>query len=247
MIPFRDRNPSGTVPFVTIALILVNVLVFLLELSQLSAARGPSWFREEPGFFEQYGLTPLNVTLALRGRPILPGYTLPMWLTFFTSMFLHGGWMHLIGNMWYLWIFGDNVEDRMGHVKFLVFYVACGLGAGAIHVAFNATSAVPTVGASGAIAGVLGAYLLAFPRAGVLTLLPLGFLWTVVELPAFVVLGFWFVIQYVSGLRSLTMMNLGGVAWWAHVGGFVLGLLLLPLLQKRRERRRVYIGRRYSR
>jgi membrane associated rhomboid family serine protease len=164
----------------------------------------------------------------------------PALATPFTSMFMHAGLMHLVGNMLYLWIFGDNVEDRMGHVKYAVFYVLCGVGAAAAHTAIDPTSQVPTVGASGAIAGVLGAYLLAFPRAQVSTLVPLGFFITVARLPALIVLGFWFVLQFISGLGSLSMRQMGGVAWWAHIGGFVVGMALLFVFQKRRDKRRAY-------
>jgi len=252
MFPFRDHNPSGTVPFVTIALIAINGLAFLLEI-----AGGPA---RAQAIVWQYGLTPGRVTGRSRPqeppadpRPLLEQlrevvetgrrptrYAVPAALTFLTCMFLHGGWMHLIGNMWYLWIFGDNVEDRLGHAKFLLFYLVCGVGASALHIAIEPGSMLPLVGASGAIAGVLGAYMLAFPRARISTLVFLGIFITVLELPALIVLGFWFVIQFFSGLQSMAMVQTGGVAWWAHVGGFVLGMVLLALLQKPRERRRVY-------
>jgi len=248
MIPFRDHNPSGTVPFVTVALIVVNAAVFLVELNQ-----GPRL----NAFIADYGLTPARVSgrgdapppTGLRGAVFGPQfrYTVPAWLTFFTSMFLHGGWMHLIGNMWYLWIFGDNVEDRMGHVKYLIFYLLCGLGAGGVQTVLHLGSWVPMVGASGAIAGVLGAYLVSFPRARVSTLLPLGIIFTVIELPAVIVLGFWFVIQFFSGMQSLSVQGAGGVAWWAHIGGFVLGVSLLFVFQKPRPKRRAYVYRPLSR
>ena len=231
MIPFRDHNPSGTVPYVTIALVAANVLVFLYEAGQHPLRRQQ--------FVLEYALQPREVARSLHGEAP-PGQRLHPAATFFTSMFLHGGLLHLLGNMLYLWIFGDNVEDRMGHVKYLVFYVLCGLGAGAIHMGFNAGSSVPTVGASGAISGVLGAYMLAFPRARVSTLVFLGFFVTVLELPALVLLGLWFVLQVFSGVGSLAAANAGGVAWWAHVGGFVVGMLLLAVFQKPRERRRAY-------
>jgi len=254
MLPFRDHNPSGTVPFVTVGLIVLNSLAFLVELGQ---------GEEIDGFIKGYGLTPKRVFggvvpepqvryrllgqwMVREDAPVLP--PAPVWLTFLTSMFLHGGWMHLIGNMWYLWIFGDNVEDRMGHFKFLVFYLLCGLGAAAFQVGLNAGSKTPMVGASGAIAGVLGAYALAFPAARVSTLLPLGVFFTVVELPALIVLGFWFVIQFLSGLEATTMTRGGGgVAWWAHVGGFVVGMVLLFVFQKPEPKRRAYVYRRGGR
>jgi membrane associated rhomboid family serine protease len=143
--------------------------------------------------------------------------------------------------MWFLWIFGDNVEDRMGHFRFLVFYLLCGLGAGGVQVALQAGSAIPMVGASGAIAGVLGAYMLAFPYARVSTLLFLGLFFTVVQLPAFLLLGLWFALQFFSGLESTTLAQSGGVAWWAHVGGFGVGMLLLFVFQKPPQRRRAYV------
>ena len=231
MIPFRDHNPSGTTPYVTIGLIALNGLVFLYEASQHPQRREQ--------FVLQWAMQPSEVFRSLKGEPS-PGQLMPVLATPLTSMFMHAGLMHLLGNMLYLWIFGDNVEDRMGHVKYLIFYLICGLGAAAAHALVNPSSSVPTVGASGAIAGVLGAYLVAFPHARVSTLLVLGFFWSVVRLPAVVVLGFWFVLQFVSGLGSLTMRRMGGVAWWAHIGGFVLGMGLLFVFQKRREKRRAY-------
>jgi hypothetical protein len=232
MIPFRDHNPSGTAPLVTVGLILVNVLAFVVELEQ----------GENLGhFIKEYGLTPGRVFPTAEPGTSPYEYSVPVVVTFLTSMFLHGGWMHLIGNMWYLWIFGDNVEDRMGHTKFLIFYLLCGLGAGLVQAAVQAELDVPMVGASGAIAGVLGAYMVAFPRARVSTLVFLGFVATVVELPALFLLGFWFLLQFVSGMGSMTLAETGGVAWWAHMGGFVLGMLLLWVFQKPQPKRRVYV------
>jgi len=151
-------------------------------------------------------------------------------------MFLHGGWLHLIGNMWFLWIFGDNVEDYLGHVRFLLFYLLCGLAASVAHLAFNLHSTIPTLGASGAIAGVLGAYLLLFPGARILTLVPVFFVW-LMELPAYVILIYWFVLQLLQGTASLAQTAAGGgVAWWAHVGGFVAGLALVKIVASRRRR-----------
>jgi len=194
-------------------LVAINVIVFVFELSLGPALRT---------FIFDWGLVPARLTLALRfGDEPMTGPA----LTVFSSMFLHGGWLHLVGNMWYLWIFGDNIEDRLGHVKYLVFYLLAGLAAGLLHYATNSESRVPTVGASGAIAGVLGAYLAAFPRARVVTLLPLFPFFRVVALPAMVVLGLWFVIQFFSGALSLGYSTGGGVAWWAHIGGFGFGYL----------------------
>ncbi len=237
MIPFRDYNPSGTIPFVTIAIIVVNVAVFLHQ-----ARQNP---HQERAFVTRYGIRPVDVVHYAQGDPQVRGHFGVIFLPFLTAMFLHGGWMHLLGNMWYLWIFGDNVEDRMGHVKYLIFYLLCGLAASVAHIVASPSSGVPMVGASGAIAGVLGAYAVAFPRARVSCLLPLFIVWMVVELPALIVLGFWFFIQFLSGMQSLRMSAVGGgVAWWAHIGGFVLGMIFLPILQKPLSQRRLYRYRR---
>jgi len=251
VIPFRDYNPSGTVPVVTIVLIALNALAFLFEVHQGDRLEA---------FVRGYGLTPCRVfgkeppKLPARLRIVGPWLVreeaqtvrpAPAWLTFFTSMFLHGGWLHLLGNMWYLWIFGDNVEDRMGHGKFLLFYLLCGLAAGATHTLVNAGSTMPMVGASGAVAGVLGAYLVAFPSASIATLIFLGFFVTVVHLPALIVLGFWFVLQFLSGMHSVMLAEVAGVAWWAHVGGFLAGMGLLFVFQKPPSKRRAYM--RYQR
>jgi hypothetical protein len=221
MIPLRDRNPSGSFPAVTIAIIVACTAAFLYE---LSLGRGLNRFLTE------FALVPGQVTYGLQTgelgwRGIVP--------PFFTSMFLHGGWLHLIGNMWFLWIFGDNVEDALGSFRFVFFYLACGLAAGFLHFILGPTSAVPTIGASGAIAGVLGGYLVLYPGARVLTLVPLGFFVRIMELPAALMIGLWFLVQLASGLLTQGMEG-GGVAWWAHVGGFVAGLALVRLLRKRR-------------
>jgi membrane associated rhomboid family serine protease len=211
VIPLRDTIPSRTAPVVTVALIAVNVLVFVHE-----TALGPYL----PQFIEHYGLVPyLFVHWGDQfGDPLDPARFLPL----FTSMFWHGGWGHLLGNMLYLWIFGDNVEDRLGHGRFLLFYVGCGLAAALTQVALSPESTLPTVGASGAIAGVLGAYLISFPRSRVLTL----FIVWLVEIPAVAYLAIWFVMQLLSGVASLGQRDgMGGVAWWAHVGGFVAGIV----------------------
>jgi len=152
-------------------------------------------------------------------------------------MFLHGGWMHFISNMWSLWLFGDNVEDCMGHLRFLIFYLLCGLAAGFIHFMFNPTAQVPTIGASGAIAGVMGAYFVMFPTARVITLVPIFFLPYFIEIPAVFYLGIWFMMQLFSGMFSLVLpTGAGGIAWWAHVGGFLFGILVLPFFRRRRGR-----------
>ncbi len=223
MIPLRDENPSATVPVVTRTLIGVNLVVFLYELML-----GPG-LRD---FFYAWGFTPVRLTLALRyGDLPLP----PALASVVTSMFLHGGWSHLIGNLWYLWLFGDNVEDAIGHAGFLVFYFGCGVAATLLHYLTVPVAAIPVVGASGAIAGVLGAYIVCFPRARVLTLLPIFPFFQVVPLPAFLVLGLWFLFQFVLGLGSSA--SGGGVAFWAHVGGFVVGLLAMRGLRAVRRSR----------
>jgi membrane associated rhomboid family serine protease len=217
MIPFRDNIPSRSFPIITVFIILINIVAFFYELS-LGRGLDP--------FVFQFGVIPARV-LSPSSDTTLPAIALP----FFTSMFLHAGWMHLIGNMWYLWIFGDNVEDRLGHVNYLIFYILCGLGAGVVHTLLNPSSTVPSLGASGAIAGVLGAYMVSYPFAKVLTLLPLFIIWPIVEIPAIIVLGFWFIFQFLSGAESLLSADAGagGVAFWAHVGGFVIGIILLRL------------------
>jgi membrane associated rhomboid family serine protease len=215
MIPLDDSAPRYRFPLVTVSLIVANVLVFFYEMSLPSSGLRQLAF--------QFGVVPLRTVAAPFDQGVSAADAI---LPLFTSMFLHGGWMHLLGNMWFLWIFGDNVEDRLGSVRYLMFYLICGLASALVHILFNFRSTVPTVGASGAIAGVLGAYFVLFPGARVLTLVPLFFLWTV-RLPAVVMIGYWFVIQLLSGWASLAMSAQGGTAWWAHVGGFVAGLVLI--------------------
>jgi len=221
MFPLRDQNPSGSFPAVTITVIVACTAAFLYELSL-----GPGLNR----FLVEFALVPGQVAYGLQTgdgwRGVLP--------PFFTSMFLHGGWLHLAGNMWFLWIFGDNVEDMLGSIRFVFFYLFCGLAAGFTHFILDPSSSVPTIGASGAIAGVLGGYMLLFPGARVLTLVPLGFFLRVMEIPAAVMIGLWFVIQLASGVLTQGMEQ-GGVAWWAHVGGFVAGLVLVFPLRRRRK------------
>ncbi len=221
MIPIRDINPSGKFPAVTVAIILACSAAFLLELSL-----GEGINR----FILAYALVPRNITYGLETKTLgLESVAAP----FFTSMFLHGGWLHLIGNMWFLWIFGDNVEDELGHFRYAVFYVLCGLAAGLTHYYLSPLSPVPTIGASGAIAGVLGGYLVRFPSARVVTLVPLGFFLQMAELPAWLMLGLWFLAQAIGGFVTLGAAG-GGVAWWAHVGGFLAGILLIRILRPRR-------------
>ena len=223
MIPLRDENRSGSFPIITVLLILACTAVFLYEVSL-----GQSGLRT---FFDAFALTPGQVSYDLRSGE---GSWLRDLAPFLTSMFVHGGWLHLIGNMWFLWIFGDNVEDTLGPVRYLFFYLLCGLAAGLAHYLLGPSSKLPTVGASGAIAGVLGAYVILFPGARVLTLVPLGFFIRIMELPAIAVIGIWFLIQVVSSLMTFGMTETGGVAFSAHVGGFVAGLILVLLLRPRR-------------
>ncbi len=220
MIPKRDRNPSGTFPYVTIGIIIVNILIFLYELS-LGSGLGE--------FIMKFGVVPLKVSYYSQ----VPDLTfINTFFPFISSMFLHGGFVHLIGNMWFLWIFGDNIEDKLGHFKFIAFYFLCGIIASSVHVFFNSQSNVPCVGGSGAIAGVLGAYMVTFPRARVVTIVPLFVFIQVMELPAIVVLGFWFVIQFFNGAASITASASGaGVAWWAHIGGFAAGVIILYIIR----------------
>jgi len=214
MLPLRDELPASRTPVVTRAIIIANVTAFVFELS-LGHGLGE--------FVRGWGLVPVRLAGVFAGMesPVAPAGSV------LVSMFLHAGWVHLIGNMWYLWIFGDNVEDRMGRVGFLLFYLSSGFASAALHVAINPWSTVPTVGASGAIAGVLGAYLVLYPRARVITLVPIFFFIQIVPLPAIFVLGFWFVVQFFAGALSLAGGggSGGGVAFWAHVGGFVFGLI----------------------
>jgi membrane associated rhomboid family serine protease len=215
MFPLRDENPADRAPVVTRALIALNAAAFLYELTLGPALRD---------FVAQWGVVPARVVLSLQGgEPLLAPA-----LSFGSSMFLHGGWAHLIGNMWYLWIFGDNVEDRLGRAGYLVFYLVAGVVASIIHVLSNPGSVLPTVGASGAIAAVLGAYAVAYPRARVITLVPLFPFFQIMALPALLVLGLWFVFQFIIGTLSLGQgPGAGGVAWWAHIGGFVFGALVM--------------------
>lgn len=215
MFPLRDENPSSRTPVVSRALIAVCVATYLYE-----RALGPGL----APFLREWGMVPARLVLSTAGDGSFPAQA----ATVFTSMFLHADWLHLLGNMWYLWIFGDNVEDRLGHSRFLVFYLAAGVFAALVHAVAMASSTVPTVGASGAIAGVLGAYALLFPRARVMTVVPILVVVQVVAVPALVLLGLWFVFQFVSGALVDTHAT-GGVAWWAHVAGFAFGIAVTAL------------------
>lgn len=221
MIPLHDDNPTKLTPIITLAFITACVLVFLYQVS-LPARPGEL-------FVYKYGAIPAVVFGKTSLPPELAG--LPAYSTFVTSMFLHGGWMHLIGNMLYLWIFGNNIEDVMGHGRFVIFYLVCGVLAALSHALIDPSSTIPMVGASGAISGVLGAYLLLFPRAQVLVLIPLGIFTRAMYVPAALVLVLWFVMQVLSGGMSLGREG-GGVAFFAHVGGFLSGMALIGVFKR---------------
>lgn len=221
MVPLRDNNPTKITPYVNYAIIAVNIAVFIYQLSLT-----PQELQE---FFRAAAVVPCQISNTC---PQIPAQAVPEWLTLFTSQFLHGGFLHIAGNMLFLWVFGNNIEDRLGHIKFLFFYLICGALAALAQWFFSQNSPIPALGASGAIAGVLGAYILRFPRAQVLTLVPLGFFITTIRIPAMFFLGFWFVQQAFYGIASLQAPSStgGGVAYWAHAGGFVFGAILAPLL-----------------
>ncbi len=221
MIPLRDDNPTKIVPVMTVGLIVFNVLVFLYQMSL-----GPGGAEV---FVYQFGAIPAVIF----GSQALPSelVAIPASFSVFTSMFLHGGFMHLIGNMLYLWIFGNNIEDAMGHGRFIVFYLLTGVAASMAHFLTDLTSEIPTIGASGAISGILGAYILLYPRAQVLVLIPLGFFIRVMYVPAGLALGFYFVLQILQGSLTLGQGG-GGVAWFAHIGGFIAGLFLVGLFKQ---------------
>ncbi len=226
MIPIRDTIPSRHAPVMTVVLVAANVAVFLYA---LTLSRG-----QIQEFFYLFGIVPARFSHPAWAARI--GFPLHTFWPFLTSMFLHAGWLHLLGNMWTLWIFGDNVEDRMGPLRFLAFYLLCGVVAGGVQWLTNANSTVPTVGASGAIAGVMGAYFVMFPRARILMLLPIFVFPFFFEIPAFVFLGYWFLLQVFSGSLALAgPSEVGGVAWWAHGGGFVAGALVHALFVGRRR------------
>ncbi|MDH5174073.1 MAG: rhomboid family intramembrane serine protease [Elusimicrobiota bacterium] len=228
MIPLKDTIPSERYPIATVFLIVVNISVFFYEISLGG---------ELPELVKFAGVVParffesqLHTYQGFFGR----------YFPIFTSLFLHGGWFHLLGNMLYLWIFGDNIEDRLGHFKFLVFYLLCGLGASLAHIFANPTSSVPSIGASGAIAGILGAYFILHPKSRVITLVPIFFFFQIIELPAFVFLGIWFFMQFFNGVLTLGpgTAQAGGIAWWAHIGGFLSGIFFILLLKGKKYRGR---------
>lgn len=226
MIPLGDSPPRHRFPWVTVLIIAANVVVFAFELSMGS--------RELDRWVQSVGTIPVEI---LSGRDLPPPGPVPgvVWITLFTAMFVHGGFLHIASNMLYLWVFGDNVEDTFGHITFIVFYLVAGVLAGLAHVFINAGSTIPSVGASGAIAGVLGAYLIMFPHAQVRTLIFLGPFITWPRVSAVLLIGFWFLTQLVSGLASLDVATeqSSGVAFWAHIGGFLAGVALALILRPR--------------
>ncbi len=218
MIPLRDTISSRTFPVVTIGLIITNLLIFFWEISS-----GPNLQQ----LLFTYGLMPKKYFLVSH---------LDRYPPLFTFMFLHGGWIHVLGNMWYLWIFGDNVEDAMGHRRFLLFYILCGITAGFTHIYTHPSSPLPTIGASGAVSGVMGGYFVLFPYARITTLLPIFFFISIVQIPAIFFLFFWFMIQFFNGTFSIVSPHaFGGVAWWAHIGGFIWGIILVLIFKKRKR------------
>ncbi|MFQ5898316.1 MAG: rhomboid family intramembrane serine protease [Candidatus Methylomirabilia bacterium] len=233
MLPLKDDIPTRSFPAVTIGLITANILAFLYQLS-LQATEDPHALRAAQAFVFEFGHIPCRLTGACTAAADLPH---PV-VTLFTSMFLHGGLFHIFGNLLYLWIFGNNVEDILGHRRFLAFYLLSGVAAALAQTAVGPSSEIPMIGASGAVSGVLGAYLVLFPHAKVLTLITFGFFIRLVRIPAMVVLGFWIIVQLLNGLLTFGAGDQGGVAWFAHIGGFVAGLVLLAALRPR--------GRRYS-
>jgi membrane associated rhomboid family serine protease len=226
MFPIKDDQPSYSTPYVTWFLIALNILIFVFQ-SMLDRRSGELFARE-------FGMVPAHLAAFVAGSPQYPLGAIV--IPFFTSMFLHASWMHVLGNMWFLYIFGDNIEDYLGHFKYLVFYLLSGLFAMATQVAIYSHSNVPTVGASGAIAGVLGAYFILYPRARVLT----WFFVFIFYIPAWVMLGYWFVLQFFAGAATLSTAqagrDVGGVAVWAHVGGFVAGMVMIKLFPERARR-----------
>jgi membrane associated rhomboid family serine protease len=223
MVPLNDENPTRITPIVTYALIAINVVVFIHQLTltppQLEA------------FYRLYALVPRELTASFEG--FASNSSVPEYLTLITSQFLHGGFTHVGFNMLFLWVFGNNIEDRLGHIKYIIFYITCGILAALSQWLVSIMSEIPSLGASGAIAGVMGAYIIKFPNARILTLIPLGFFFYAVRIPAIFFLGFWFAQQALNSLLSLQVppdMQMGGVAYWAHAGGFVFGAILGPLL-----------------
>jgi membrane associated rhomboid family serine protease len=243
MIPYKDENPTVLTPYVTLGFIALNVLAWVFAQglgATVPLARSVCELGLVPG--ELLGTAPPGSSLPIaRGLACVVDPE-PRYFTLLSSMFMHGGWLHLIGNMWFLWVFGNNIEDSMGHGKFALFYLLSGLGAAAAQIMIDPDSIIPMVGASGAISGVMGGYILLYPHVRVYTLIPLGFYMTTAALPAYIMLGYWFVLQILGGLPSLAGTQRGGTAFMAHVGGFVVGLALVKLFEtgEHRSRRRSF-------
>ena len=238
-IPLNDENPTAGKTYVTIALIVINILVFLW-----------SYLRSAEGFqvvMFQFGMIPAEI---MHGIELTPQFSSPIYFTPFTSMFMHGGFLHLAGNMLYLWIFGDNIEDTLGHLKFLIFYILSGVAAALSFAFIKPGSTVPMIGASGAISGILGAYLIRYPQARVYTLFWFLFFIRIIPVPAFFVLGFWFILQVISGSSAIAYAKGGGVAWFAHIGGFIFGVLVFLIFRLGYKRRALsskrYMGSKYG-
>ena len=225
MIPLKSEEPRRNFPIVTVLLIALNFFVFFYQLSLRP--------KTENALIASLGVVPARAERML-AHPA--GRVGPAIIPLVTSMFLHGGWLHILGNMLFLWVFGGNVEDRLGHSRYVAFYFVCGIGSAIVHILANWGSAVPTIGASGAISGVMGAYIVLLPRSRILTLVPLLIFFFRFRIPAVLMIGYWFVIQFLSGVSSLGEADRGGVAWWAHVGGFLLGAFLVWGIRESRPR-----------
>jgi membrane associated rhomboid family serine protease len=227
MIPLRAENPRRTFAVINLLLIALNIAVFIYQVSlpRRAAEKLINNFGVVPARAQQL-VAPPGATRREPRATVANSGIVAVVTTLFTSMFLHGGLLHLLGNMLFLWVFGASVEDHMGHFPYLMFYLICGLGAGAAHILANWGSTVPSIGASGAISGVMGAYIVLFPRSKILTLVPIIIFFFTVRLPAILFLGYWFLIQFLSGFSTLGDVDQSGVAWWAHIGGFLLGALL---------------------
>ncbi len=222
MVPLRDDNPISTTPIITYGIIVLNITVFVFQTGLPIA--------ELESFFDSWAIVPAQLTASFHADPPTPSLE---WATLLTSQFLHGGLLHLAGNLLFLWVFGNNIEDRMGHFRFLMFYLGCGMVAGLIQWFFDPYSDLPMIGASGAVAGIMGGYAVRFPKAQIITLIPLPFFFTTVQIPALFFLGFWFIQQALFSLFALSQnMNVSstGIAYWAHSGGFLVGMILGPLL-----------------
>jgi len=223
LIPLRDKLRLKHIPVITIALILVNIYVFFKE---IYLGNGLILFIDKHALVPAYFISLNGITLSVVINKIV---------SLLSSLFIHSGWMHIIGNMWYLWIFGDNVEYRLGHLRYLFFYLLCGIIGNLVHVTMNLNSTIPVIGASGCISGVLGAYFMLSPKAKIVTILPVLIFWIVADVPAFFFLGIWFLIQFLSGYYSLIKTSGAGIAWWAHVGGFIGGAVLKTFMVKSRR------------